>query len=145
MAKYYVQCGPVKMVLAAESMEDAALVAIGRALQSQLWIYDDSGLSDRDRHDHLMLEALLQLAPSIEVSEQGFGRHDASVVGTPEAVEQWHDLMVATSRLLAAMSSTGSQPVPPRSVSSAGQSACPFHDEDRCQDWSGSLRGRRPR
>ncbi len=92
MAKYYVECGPVQLVLAAESVEHAALVAIDRALESHRWIYHDSGLSDRHRHDHLMLEALLHLAPSVHLSERGFGRSDAVSVGTPETVERWHQL-----------------------------------------------------
>lgn len=102
MPKYYVECGPVRIIVAAESVEHAALVAVDRGLQPHTWIYDDPDLSDRDRREHLMLEALLHLDPAVCVSEQGFDRSDAALVGTPETVEQWHRLMAGASRLFEA-------------------------------------------
>ena len=99
MAKYYVQCGCVEMVLQADTIEKAALSAIDQALQSHLWIYDDEGLTQSDCQDHLMLEALLHLEPAIKVSEQGFGRSDASEIGTPETILHWHQLMIGMRQL----------------------------------------------
>ncbi len=102
MAKFYVQCGPVRVVLGAEGAEQAAMSALDRVLHPHLWIYDDSGLSPDDCRTHLMLEALLHLAPTILVSEQGFDRDDAAIVGTPETIDRWHRLMVGMNRLFVA-------------------------------------------
>ena len=99
MPKFYVQCGPVQTILIAESAEMAALAAIDRSLQSHVWIYDDRDLSEQDCRDHLMLEALLHLDPSIRISERGFDRSDAVLVGTPETIDRWHRLMTGMRRL----------------------------------------------
>lgn len=99
MAKYYVQCGPIRTILLADSIEQAAMSALDRTLQAHVWIYDDPQLSARDCHEHLMLEALLHLDPTLRISERGFDRDDAQLVGTPETVERWHSLMVGMQRL----------------------------------------------
>ena len=94
MSKFYVQCGPIQTILEADSVEQAALSGLDRTLQNHLWIYDDPGLSEQDRRNHLMLEALLHLEPVVRISEQGFNRTDAHLVGTPETIDNWHRLMV---------------------------------------------------
>ena len=99
MAKYYVQCGPVRVVLAADSIDSAALAALDRSLRTHRWIYDDQDLNERDCRDHLMLEALMHLDPAVRVSEQGFDRADAASVGTPETVSCWHELMLGMRNL----------------------------------------------
>ena len=106
VAKYYVQCGPVQLVLDADSVDAAALSALDRSLQAHLWIYDDQDLTELDCRDHLMLEALMHLEPEVRVSEQGFDRDDAMSVGTPETVDHWHELMLGMRNLfmLAGMS-----------------------------------------
>ncbi|WP_052031588.1 hypothetical protein [Novipirellula maiorica] len=114
MAKFYVQCGSIETILVAESPESAAMNALDQMLQSHLWIYDDSGLSEQDCRDHLMIEALLHLAPTVRVSEQGFSRGDAIEIGTPETIEMWHRLMVGMKRLFA------SAGMPTRSMTSIG-------------------------
>ncbi|MFK8114695.1 MAG: hypothetical protein AB8B91_21010 [Rubripirellula sp.] len=102
MAKFYVQCGPVQTILNADSAEQAAMSALDRNLQTHLWIYDDEELTEQECRDHLMLEALFHLAPAVAVSEKGFDRSDATLVGTPETVDRWHRLMVGMSRLFIA-------------------------------------------
>lgn len=102
MAKFYVQCGPVELILVADSIRQAALAAIDKSLQSHLWIYDDAGLSHHDRRDHLMIEALMHLDPTIRISEKGFNRTDATIVGTPETIDAWHRLMVGMNQLFIA-------------------------------------------
>lgn len=97
--KFYVQCGPIEVILLADSHELAALAALDRMLQSHLWIYDDEGLSDPQRRDHLMIEALLHLASTVRVTKRGFHRGDARFLGTPEVVDRWHKLVVGMSRL----------------------------------------------
>ncbi|TWU41701.1 hypothetical protein Poly51_63740 [Rubripirellula tenax] len=71
-------------------------------LQSHLWIYDDVGMSPQDCHHHLMIEALLHLDPTMKISEIGFDRTDAIIIGTPEAIDAWHHLMVGMNRLFIA-------------------------------------------
>ena len=102
MPKFYVQCGPIEVILTADSHQHAALSALDRHLQNHVWIYDDPGLSERDRHDHLMLEALLYLHATISVSEKGFGSDESVRIGTPETIEHWHKLMVGMRRLFVA-------------------------------------------
>lgn len=102
MPKFYVQCGPIEAIIGAQSKEHAAIAALDQTMQMHLWIYDDSGLSDADRRDHLMLEALFHLDPVIRISEQGFDRADALPVGTPEIVDRWHCLMSGINRLFVA-------------------------------------------
>ena len=99
MAKYYVQCGSIRQVLTAESTDQAALAVVDIALQPHLWIYDDPALSEIDCRDHLMVEALLHLDAAIRVSQQGFDRQDAELVGTPETIQQWHALIVAVTKI----------------------------------------------
>ncbi len=43
------------------------------ALAAHLWIYEDAGLAEQERHDHLVLEALLHLGTTVYVSERGLG------------------------------------------------------------------------
>ena len=117
MSKFYVQCGPIQTILEADSVDQAALSGLDRTLQAHLWIYDDPGLTEQDRRDHLMLEALMHLDPVIRVSEQGFDRSDAQLVGTPETIDSWHRLMVGMNRLFVAAG------LPPRSM--AAIAACP--------------------
>ncbi|MEM6364142.1 MAG: hypothetical protein AAF745_06940 [Planctomycetota bacterium] len=102
MAKYYVHCGMRNLVVDAADAKAAAMHLIDNAMQPHLWIYDDSGLSGDDRRDHVMLEALLHLAPEIRVSQQGHGRDDAEVIGTPETVGQWHRTMTVLAGVMRA-------------------------------------------
>ena len=100
MAKYYVQCGSIRQIRSADCQQQAAVSLVDEALQAHLWIYDDPTISDDDCRDHLMMEALLHLDSVIRVSEKGFDRVDAELVGTPETIQHWHALMVAVAKLL---------------------------------------------
>jgi Holliday junction resolvasome RuvABC ATP-dependent DNA helicase subunit len=84
-------------------MGRASLEAIDESLQNHLWIYDDPGLSELDCRNHLMLEALFHLDPTLSVSEQGFDRSDATLLGTPEVIDRWHRLMTGMNRLFVAV------------------------------------------
>jgi len=103
MSKYYVTCGAKSLVVNAESAETAAMRLIDLTMAEHTWIYNDAGLREQDRRDHIALEALLNLGTRVLVSERGAGRNEALEVGTPELVEQWHQLMTALNRLLAKM------------------------------------------
>ena len=113
MSKFYVQCGPIRTIIVSTSREQACLEALDESLQNHLWIYDDPGLSNGDCRNHLMLEALVHLDPSIRVSEQGFDRDDGSLFGTPEVIDRWHRLMTGMNRLFVAAG------LPPRTMQPA--------------------------
>jgi len=112
MSKYYVQCGPIRAIVVSNSPEQACLEALDESLQNHLWIYDDPDLSSGDCRNHLMLEALVHLDPSIRVSEQGFDRSDSRLCGTPEIIDRWHRLMTGMNRLFVAAG------LPPRTMQS---------------------------
>lgn len=99
MAKFYVQCGPLQIVLTADAAAQAAMSALDHFLQPHLWIYDDAGLCEQDCRDHLMLEALLHLDTTVRISQRGFDRSDAELHSTPEVIDQWHRLMIGMRRL----------------------------------------------
>ena len=84
MSKFYVQCGPIQAIFEADSVEQAALSGLDRTLQAHLWIYDDPGLSEQDRRNHLMLEALMHLDPVVRISEQ---RDDGDTPGVASNLE----------------------------------------------------------
>ena len=88
MAKYYASCGSQTLTITADSAQFAAMRLIDDALAAHAWIYEDADLSEQDRRDHLVLEALLHLAPAVRVSERGLGRDDAGQGGVPELIEQ---------------------------------------------------------
>lgn len=102
MPKFYAQCGPHRLVVTTEDAATAAMRLIDLAMSNHCWIYDDESLSDRDRRAHLMLEALLHLDPTIQVSQRGFDREDAWRIGTPETISHWHESMAAVGLLLQA-------------------------------------------
>ena len=101
MAKFYAQCGSFRRLIDTDTAEQAALAMLDLAMQPHLWIYDEATLCDTERRDHVMIEALLHLEPTIRISERGYDRSDAEAVGTLETIEQWHQLIVAVSRLFA--------------------------------------------
>ncbi|KAA5540660.1 hypothetical protein FYK55_19900 [Roseiconus nitratireducens] len=101
MAKFYVQCGQLRLIQTSDSAESAALSMIDRVLSPHLWIYDDPDLNELDCRRHLMLEALLHLPTEMQISQRGFDRSDASQVSVPETIQQWHALMIGMRRLFA--------------------------------------------
>ena len=100
MSKFYVVCGSQNLVVTAPSAKHAALRLMDEALATHLWIYEDAGLAEQDRHDHLVLEALLHLGSTVMVSERGLGNSEAGNFGVPELLSDWHKLMTGISRLL---------------------------------------------
>lgn len=100
MSKFYVVCGSQNLVVTAPSAKHAALRLMDEVLATHLWIYEDAGLAEQDRHDHLVLEALLHLGSTVMVSERGLGNSEAGNFGVPELLSEWHKLMTGISRLL---------------------------------------------
>ncbi len=100
MSKFYVTCGSQNLVVTAPSAKHAALRLLDEALAAHLWIYEDAGLDEQERHDHLVLEALMHLGTAVLVSERGLGNSEAGNFGVPELLQEWHKLMTGISRLL---------------------------------------------
>lgn len=107
MPKFYATCGSQSLILDADTADQAAMRLIDEVMSAHIWIYEDADLSQQDRRDHLILEALLHLEAVISVSERGVGRTEAGQFGVPEMLDQWHRLMSAISR---ALSSAGIAP-----------------------------------
>ena len=102
MSKFYATCGSHSLIITAPTAEHAAMRLIDEVMAAHVWIYDDADLSEQDRRDHLILEALLHLSSSVTISQQGLGRSDAGQFEVPELLEQWHRLMTGISRLFIA-------------------------------------------
>ena len=97
MAKYYVESGTVQAIVDCMDVEGAALWAVNLVMgeMDSMDFFDEEdalhAASEKDCH---------QLDASIRVSEQGFGRQDAEVVSTENALQEWFEL----SRALAVLS-----------------------------------------
>jgi hypothetical protein len=102
MSKFYATCGSQSLIITAPTAEHAAMRLIDEVMSAHVWIYDDADLSEQDRRDHLILEALLHLGTSVMISERGFNRGEAGEFEVPELLEQWHRLMTGISRLFLA-------------------------------------------
>ena len=85
MSKFYVICGSQNLVVTAPSAKHAALRLLDEALGAHLWIYEDAGLAEQDRHDHLVL------ARHAERSEKSPGHHSGVAGGMECAVAEFRD------------------------------------------------------
>lgn len=99
MAKYYLQSGTARLILDCEDADKASLWFIHRAMESISPVYEDETLDEHRKLDTAIVESLIDLGPTIEVSEQGFDRDDAEKLETYDVVVYWHQLMIALSRL----------------------------------------------
>ena len=90
MTKFYATSGSRTLTVSADSPRAAAMRLLDRALAPHAWIYDDEQLSERERRDHVALEALLQLESTVAVSERGVGRGDAGEFDVPGLLDAWH-------------------------------------------------------
>jgi len=99
MAKYYVESGSVKMVIASEDAQRSVLWMVHRVMESLGPIYNDDSFTEDQRLDSVIIESLLDLDHEISVSEQGFGRDDMEKYETFDIIMYWHQLMTALSRL----------------------------------------------
>ncbi len=111
MAKYYVQSGTVKMVVAADDCEKAALWVVHRAMGQIVPVYDDIDLTPEEKGDVAVFRGIMVLGNTFRLSEVGFDRDDAVTLDTFDLIVQWHQLMIALDRLEKLMES-GSVPSP---------------------------------
>ncbi|QEG41499.1 hypothetical protein [Roseimaritima ulvae] len=113
MSKYYAICGSHSLIVTADSPEQAAMRLLDEALAAHVWIYDDPDLSEQDRRDHLVLEALLHLDTCVTVSQRGLERCEEGHFEVPQLIEQWHRLMTGVSRLFVAAGLAPRRVLPP--------------------------------
>ena len=85
MGKYYVESGPVHLVLQGKSAREAAVKAFQWSCDQQSTIQTDCPL------EHVQLAERLgwQLEETIHVSERGFGCADGRVYDTLDIVAVW--------------------------------------------------------
>ena len=85
MPKFYVQSGPVRLILDAETAQNAAVLAFQWTCDKQAEIEAVTPL------EHL-LEAEqrgCQLGDEVAVNEQGFGRRNGEIFETRDVFEAW--------------------------------------------------------
>ncbi|MFK7737468.1 MAG: hypothetical protein AB8B50_15645 [Pirellulaceae bacterium] len=99
MAKFYVQSGNVRTVISAEDQEKAALWVVHKALQQVVPVYEDMELTPDEKSEVTIIEGVMVLGNTLEISEKGFDRTDSESHDTFELLVQWHQLMVALDRL----------------------------------------------
>lgn len=99
MAKYYVQSGNLQTTIGADDAEKAALWVVHKAMGQVVPVYDDGELPPNQKEHVAIAGGLMVLGNSVRLSEIGFDRDDAIELDTFELVVQWHQLMVAVSRL----------------------------------------------
>ncbi len=99
MAKFYVQSGNVRTLISAEDTEKAALWAVHCAMRQVVPVYEDEELSPAEKSQLSIVGGVRVLGNTITVSEVGFDRSDAVQLDTFEMLVQWHQLMIALSRL----------------------------------------------
>jgi hypothetical protein len=90
VAKYYLQSGAFQGVVDRPSIEQAAAWCVDRALESIQFVYNERGWTANQKFDQAILESLLSLGPSIEISERGWNRSDAIRLPTEALVIAWH-------------------------------------------------------
>ncbi|MBM4090642.1 MAG: hypothetical protein FJ276_14660 [Planctomycetes bacterium] len=85
MPKYYVESGPVKLVIGATNAKRAAVKAFQWSCDRQATIQAASPLE----HVQAAEELGWQLHDTIRVGEQGFGHPDSDVFDTLDVVAIW--------------------------------------------------------
>ena len=107
MAKFYIQSGEVSFVVTAQDAEGAALWAMHRVIDSMIDDSLESALAYEELGMDLppmlpyepVLDGLAEFGPQINVSECGFGYHEAGLLETENVFKQWRQLMSAAEQL----------------------------------------------
>lgn len=99
MAKFYVQSGNLRTLISAEEAGKAALWVVHCAMRQVVPVYDDEELSPEEKCQLSVGDGVRVLGNTIRISELGFDRDDAAELDTFDLLVQWHQLMIALSRL----------------------------------------------
>ena len=105
MAKFYVQSGSVRSVVDSFDLDRAALWAVNEVMDHTLSLDEDHSQDGHsiETSDVVQVEAKF-LGATIQISEVGFDREDASVVDTLEVFRHWYELFQAVSVLSSKLS-----------------------------------------
>lgn len=98
MAKYYVQSGTLRCVVAAESPRGAALWAVQRAMQ-QILPVDPAASGAAAEDDATAGSTVIVLSGTIRVSERGYDGADTAALPTLEVVTEWNQMVNTLDRL----------------------------------------------
>lgn len=105
MAKFYVQSGSFRTVVAAQNASKAALWGVHQVMQQVLPLDADHerDTSESATDDSPSMTAsqtpVAVLSGKIRVNERGFDRNDATVLPTMEVVGQWNQMVTTLDRL----------------------------------------------
>ena len=99
MAKYYVQSGNIRSVIAADDAEKAALWVVHKAMQQIVPVYEDDEPTPEEKSERVFVQGVMVLGNSIRVSEVGFDSAENDERDTFELVMHWHQLMAALTKL----------------------------------------------
>lgn len=114
MAKFYVQSGTFRSVVAADSTRKAALWAVHQVMQQVLPTDEDtdslphatadttssqptSPIQNHDRLDGSTPVAVLD--SRVRISERGYDRSDCAEMPTMEVVAEWNQMVLTLDRL----------------------------------------------
>jgi len=99
MAKFYVQSGNFRTTVSADDIEKAALWVVHKAMGQVMPVYDDHELLPEQKGHVAVANGLMVLGNTVRLSELGFESESCTELDTFELLIQWHQLMIAVSRL----------------------------------------------
>ena len=100
MAKYYIQSGAVKVVVAAVDAEGAALFVLNQTINKLLPVETiEERHVDADAMSYV-IECLELLGDEFHVSEIGFGHQEVAILDTELLFKRWCELLCAMNNLM---------------------------------------------
>lgn len=99
MAKFYVQSGNFRTTISADDAEKAALWVVHKAMGQVMPVYDDHEMLPEQKGHVAVANGLMVLGNTVRLSELGFESEAGVEWDTFELLVQWHQLMIAVSRL----------------------------------------------
>ena len=97
MAKYYIESGEVKIVVAADDAEAAALFVLNQTINNLLPV--EKRLINNSSMQ-FVIQCLELLGNEFHVSEIGFGRNEVATFDTELMFKRWCELMTAMNELM---------------------------------------------
>ncbi|CAN0487450.1 unnamed protein product [Hapterophycus canaliculatus] len=98
MAKFYIQSGNFRRVVAADSTRKAAVWAVHEVMQ-QIIPTDEPSEQPRPQQEHQDAQPVVVLSGKLRVDERGFDRFDAKEIPTVEVVAEWTQMVMTLDRL----------------------------------------------
>ncbi|WP_404310619.1 hypothetical protein [Neorhodopirellula lusitana] len=101
MAKFYVQSGNFRRVVAADSSRKAAIWAVHEVMQQIIptETEDAPAVSIGMQKSQEEAQTVTVLSGKVRVNERGFDRSDANEIPTMEVVGEWNQMVMTLDRL----------------------------------------------